>query len=166
MKWETMADCNMKIYQPKEIYDCFSQYGSVQVLGDSRARQIFTALRSIINDTDNPLVMFDNKYHGLNRWHNQVITANSDIRLHQLYIKYYHDLVEFLKGRHLPNGKYVEIEQPKLIILPSIILPFLSVADFLENTVVWTEIGSGGTFYVAQASWIELEERILDMYIC
>ena len=35
-----------------------------------------------------------------------------------------------------------------------------------DSSIVWTEIGSGGTFYVSQASWIELEERILDMYIC
>ena len=32
-----------------------------------------------------------------------------------------------------------------------------------DRIIVWTEIGSGVTFYVHQASWIELEERILDM---
>ena len=41
-----------------------------------------------------------------------------------------------------------------------------AVIGVIKLHTSWTEIGSGVTFYVHQASWIELEERILDMYIC
>ena len=65
MTWSGPDSCNYKVYQPNEIKRCLKRhYSRIQFIGDSRARQYFSALKPLIteNNQTRKFVMFDSSW--------------------------------------------------------------------------------------------------------
>ena len=54
------SSCEYNIYTPSTMKQCLAQhYPKVMIIGDSRGRQIYSAMKPLLTNTKRPFTMFD-----------------------------------------------------------------------------------------------------------
>ena len=65
LTWTGPSSCEYKIYEPSSLKTCLSKnYPRVQIIGDSRARQYWSAMKPLLaDDVEENFVMFDSAWN-------------------------------------------------------------------------------------------------------
>ena len=61
--WRGPGSCKYREYSVESAKQCLAkQYPNIMLIGDSRGRQIFSALRQLLNSPESPFMMFDSAW--------------------------------------------------------------------------------------------------------
>ena len=131
MTWIPKTSCKYKIYTPQEMRECFStKYNSVQILGDSRGRQMWAAFNSLLLGREDPEAIFRMQDGYLN-FHNFLNDTNFEedpkstgIMVNHEFVRYPSFSKDFMLRRY-GNPKHIRVygqPQPKLVIINAMVL--------------------------------------------
>ena len=116
IRWSGPDTCNYRIYHPNEIKRCLKRhYNKIQFVGDSRARQYFSALKPLIteNNETRKYVMFDSSW----QLPQENVMNKSGIYMDQAWVRKSIQINKVWRHRY-GNGE----SEPDLLVITAMIL--------------------------------------------
>ena len=165
LKWNSIFGgrklCDVNFYKTSQVKSCLKEYNSIQIIGDSRARQYFSALKSILQ---NNFLMFDSAWQmpASNYLEAQELSQDGSsphpIKIHQAWVRHASQLPSFWSRRYTDHN-YTTTESPKLFIITAMILHALTMSGREDQDEKLLKSMKNGTFFVETFSKVEKEFR-------
>lgn len=162
LAWTGPPSCEYKIYEPASLKKCLStHFPRVQIVGDSRARQYWAALKPLLDDNvEENFVMFDSAWQMPTE---NVLKVNSTgLKVDQAWVKKYGALQKAMRIRYARRGAsgFMPDEEkvPDLIVMTAMILHPVTMSG-IERDETWNNTLTNTTYMADEAKRANLQMR-------
>jgi hypothetical protein len=156
LAWTGPGSCEYKIYDPPTLKSCLSKnYPTVQIVGDSRARQYWAAIKPLVADeVEEHFIMFDSAWQMPTE--NKLEVNSTGLVIDQAWVKKYGALQKSMRMRYSTRSKALGFQPdahraPNLVIMTAMILHPVTMSG-LERDPTWNDTLTNTTYMLDEAT--------------
>lgn len=156
LAWTGPGSCEYKIYDPPTLKSCLSKnYPKVQIVGDSRARQYWAAIKPLVADeVEENFVMFDSAWQMPTE--NKLEVNSTGLVIDQAWVKKYGALQKAMRMRYSTRSRSLGFQPdahraPNLVIMTAMILHPVTMSG-IERDQTWNDTLTNTTYMLDEAT--------------